>query len=292
MGMTWLEFKNAVKELLTVDKDRRGVAEFIEQWIRMGALDVQRFVPYYRRGHETTFVPGDLETDLKCHRGNLGDDVLLTEAWIIADNSTDNGAEMSPGGNYPAAALTSTVTVTGLAVGESYVFVRGAHEFAVENGTDTWGETGTSEHIASASTLVVTGLQGQTVTFSLKVKSTTTDVRPVTLADWSRREEIRRGAWCVSGCDGGYISFDRQSGDFVVWPPVADGWRIKLVWQGRKLEFEDGDETPFDEEAAAAVSELVLAKIARKVKHDLAEHNSYMSTWRNQLKLLFIDKKN
>lgn len=73
--MTWLEFKDSVKEMLTVDANRLGAETYVENLIRQGVIELQEFIPLYRGQHESVFGPEDFSKN-----GNVSIAYLPTEA--------------------------------------------------------------------------------------------------------------------------------------------------------------------------------------------------------------------
>ncbi len=88
--------------------------------------------------------------------------------------------------------------------------------------------------------------------------------------------------------DQRWISLDAPAGILRVTPnPKQDGSEVVLVWSGTKIDFEATDETPFDEATAEAISEFVLARLARTVDDDLAAAQSYNATYVRLKRALF-----
>lgn len=81
--MTWSDFKAIVDELLSVERNRLGAQQQIDRQIRIGLGDVQRLIPYYRKGFVTTYEFDDLERDGFCSRGKLPDGASFREFWHI-----------------------------------------------------------------------------------------------------------------------------------------------------------------------------------------------------------------
>lgn len=66
---------------------------------------------------------------------------------------------------------------------------------------------------------------------------------------------------------------------FILCPHLQDGEALVIEWNGVKYDFSDNDETPFDEPMAHAVAEYVMARLVRRVDHDLNEANSYNASF-------------
>lgn len=57
--MTWLSFKNKVKDFLSVDAKRQGMSTFIDLQIKRGVTDLQDLIVCYRSGHTITYDADD-----------------------------------------------------------------------------------------------------------------------------------------------------------------------------------------------------------------------------------------
>lgn len=80
--MTWAEFKAAVKDLLTVDANRMGTADFIEQHTRAACIDVMQAVDFYRGGFKTVLFDADFTALGSCSRTDMPDG-KITKAHIV-----------------------------------------------------------------------------------------------------------------------------------------------------------------------------------------------------------------
>ena len=81
--MTWAEFKAAVRVLLTVDADRIGTEQFIEQHTRAAVQDLLHFIHYYRKDFVTTLLPTDFVTEQYASRAELTPGIRLTSVDIL-----------------------------------------------------------------------------------------------------------------------------------------------------------------------------------------------------------------
>lgn len=90
---TWAEFKSAVRELLTVDRDRIGLQDttddagntvpgYITLMIRQAVIDLQRFIPVFRKDHETLYYPSDFVTEGYASRGVLPPGAEVQDAYL------------------------------------------------------------------------------------------------------------------------------------------------------------------------------------------------------------------
>ena len=89
--LTWLEWTNSVLELLPQDRQRIGLMStasdgdyvgYIPKLIRQAVLDLQDFIPAYRKQHETIYYPEDFVADGAASVGTLPPQANLKEAWL------------------------------------------------------------------------------------------------------------------------------------------------------------------------------------------------------------------
>lgn len=109
---------------------------------------------------------------------------------------------------------------------------------------------------------------------------------------YSNRHDLRCGVVNV-GSNGSNFLFavDPQLTKLWVYPRITAGYSIQLVWDGRKTDFEDDDETPFDEPMASLVAEYVKWKIVREVDRDVKLATDYERTYRQGLSRLYLEIK-
>ena len=113
---------------------------------------------------------------------------------------------------------------------------------------------------------------------------------PVLTEEWGRRMEF------IHGTDGFFDSArlipDPQGITFYMWPALSEAERyfLSVHWNGKKLEFSDDEETPFDDDVAAAVAEWVLAHSRRSVEGDLQAYASHMQSYGLRRRDLYVSK--
>jgi len=98
--MNWLDFKNAVKELLTVDKNRQGMGTYIDTIIRVAVVDLQNNIPAFRVNHETLYLPGDFVQEGAAGRAVLPPQAALRDCFM-SKVFTDGSSERHPVNQYP-----------------------------------------------------------------------------------------------------------------------------------------------------------------------------------------------
>lgn len=89
---TWSQFKANVRLLCPVDANRFGVGtgatNYLDQLIKQAVIDIQNFVPFYRSGNETIYMPDDLVEDGLASVGELPDGAYPIEAFYVKTGST------------------------------------------------------------------------------------------------------------------------------------------------------------------------------------------------------------
>ena len=113
--MTWLQFKTAVKELITVDGSRQGITSYVDRMIKLGVVEVLSHVEFYTKGNITKYnLAGPegfqpLTTEGNASLGQLPSDARPQEAYrifyataaIAARPPTDDeGCNRTPVVNY------------------------------------------------------------------------------------------------------------------------------------------------------------------------------------------------
>ncbi len=88
--MTWDDFKDEVKGLLTVDQGRLGAEDFIEQKLKLGVLDLQSHIEFYTAGHEDTLDAGDFTDNGSASTADLPSGCRVQEAYICRTNADDD----------------------------------------------------------------------------------------------------------------------------------------------------------------------------------------------------------
>lgn len=87
MSQTFLEFKTAVRDLITVDGARYGVslgsAKYFDRQVTAALLDLQSYIPQLREGHLEKFKKFDTEEDGEASTGTIPDRALITDAYYV-----------------------------------------------------------------------------------------------------------------------------------------------------------------------------------------------------------------
>lgn len=107
---------------------------------------------------------------------------------------------------------------------------------------------------------------------------------------WEKRRHLFNGEVDVNDGKARYC-IDPSGHTMHVCPMPEDNWMVSLIWDGKKLDFQDEEQVPFTERSALAVSYFVKAHTAPEVE-DAPSQGAY---WRDQYEKikpkLYIDSK-
>lgn len=96
--MTWLQFKTAVKELITVDGSRQGITSYVDRMIKLGVVEVLSHVEFYTKGNITKYnLAGPsgfqpLTTEGNASLGQLPSEARPQEAYRIFYTTAEEAA--------------------------------------------------------------------------------------------------------------------------------------------------------------------------------------------------------
>lgn len=294
MSYTWGQFKDAVDALILTNANRAGTETAKLLKVKLGAKKMQECVDRYRVGHQEIYEYSDLSPQGFASQGELPEDAETRDAYMVG---TINVTVLN---TVDAADDELTVTAHGITA------ATGAEEVEVGRFTNTGGAlpTGLAANqsyfirVVDADTITLhTNAQGaidneNRVDISADGSGTTTlkyglKRYPLNLVRWTDRHELIEAAVAMSGSSG-FISFDPNSSTFLTFPQVPVGpddndrtWHVEINWDGVKLEWDDADETPFDDEAVDGVAEYVNAWFLRLVDSDMPGAEAAMKSHRN-----------
>lgn len=86
--MTWAEFNALVRTLMSVDANRIGIQAFVDATIRLGALDLQSYVPGLCIGQETLFTVDDVVPVDQASQGVLDSPIKVRGWWLLTPDDT------------------------------------------------------------------------------------------------------------------------------------------------------------------------------------------------------------
>jgi hypothetical protein len=285
----WSEFLAAIDSLLLTDGSRFGTTTAKTIQVKAGVLKLQMCVEKYRQGHQTSFTnDGTVNSDLSAN-GFVGVGVL-PENCEPRDGFIIKKKTKTVSNAVDAVDDELTVTAHGLTAATA------ADEVEIGKLTNSGGavpagiDDGRSYYlrVVDANTITLHTTAAGVIDNTDRVDvtadgtgTTTIDfgeiLYPVTGFDWRRRMELVHRAVCFDGLTG-LFAVNPNADEFWLYPllPVGDdedgyNWLFQLNWDGVKLDWADGDQTRFDEPAAAQVAEYVKSWFLRHVDQDLPQ---------------------
>lgn len=104
---TWSQFAAAVMGLLPIDSQRIGpTAGYIAQLLRLGVIELQNYIPAYRKDHETLYQASDFVGEGFASRAALPPQAQPKDAFLVyyetnADKTPKSKCVRFPLDNYP-----------------------------------------------------------------------------------------------------------------------------------------------------------------------------------------------
>jgi hypothetical protein len=86
---TWCEFKNEVLALMPQDANRIGMEDYLPRLIREAVIDLQQFIPAYRKRHETIYYPTDFVREGSACVGTLPPQCQLQGVWLFRNRNSE-----------------------------------------------------------------------------------------------------------------------------------------------------------------------------------------------------------
>lgn len=83
MGLTFLDFKTAVGDLITVDHARFGTESYIPRLIRLGLIDLQRYVEQLQSGQKNVFTVFDVVQEGEANVGTLPEGAMVRDLYYV-----------------------------------------------------------------------------------------------------------------------------------------------------------------------------------------------------------------
>jgi len=301
MAYTWKEFNDEVRLHLPVDSDRLNAQDFIERKIRHAVIDIQGFIPRYRAGHEVVYCPNDFVTHNEASLGRLPEGAKFKEGYVIR---TKAGAEVETLGSNLAVNRVYVVDVKTIAVtqGFTYRYTPGANELSLTNGAQVL--TALGDFIATGTTVLLTSIYNTNQPVTAAVQRVTTSgecicgTHPVRQHPWDRRLELVDAQVPILD-NNGWIAMDPEGSAFYLFPEIVSheeieediySYKFRLHFNGKRLEFGDGDKVPFDERMANVVAFAVKADLVREVDRDTGLRESYRTDYVRERLNLYLDK--
>lgn len=310
MSYTWAQFKAAVDGLLLTDSDRAGTETGKALKVKLGVKKLQDVIDKYRAGHQDIFEGSDFTQVGFASQGTIPDSsadhsceprdcFILRKVSVAASTAADaTDDELT----VTAHGITATSDDPSLAEIEVGRFrTTGTMYGGVEAGrsyylrvvdADTLTLHTTAQDAIDGTNLVdITGDATGTVTLDWGIKRI-----PVTDVDWDRRYELEHKVICLDR--EGYVSFDPNGVYFWVFPIIPVGedddgytWSFEFNWDGNKIEWEDSDLTPFDDEAVEYVAEYASEWFKRHVDQDLQQAEASMKAAKSLRSSIYLKAK-
>jgi hypothetical protein len=89
----------------------------------------------------------------------------------------------------------------------------------------------------------------------------------------------------------GLYAPDPQGNQFYLYPKLEGDFILSVHWDGRKVDFQDDELVPFDQDAAQAVADYCKAKIALEVDRDPARSKDFMTEYLVKRTNLYLRNK-
>jgi hypothetical protein len=293
MGYTWEEFKSNVKVMLTVDGDRVGAEEFVDKKIRLGVLDVQHVIKRYRTGHQDTYTSADVQQHRAASKVTLPEECQPRDCFVI--RSKDDDEDLTGTVTLASASATiegsATLFTEELKVGDQVKFsTMSTYVRVTEIASDTEMTVDSPVDAGDDQTIV-------------KLIEYRHPCRPV---GWRDRERLFTGESTL--IDNNALMTISPDGILYVFPSIqsedANGYTyaFELNWDGRKVDFEDEDVTPFDEALVDCVADYVKGECARHFDRDQERWSSFCrpsnpklndpgGTYHQKRQVLYLEKR-
>lgn len=305
---TWAQFTTAVNNLLPIDSTRLGsVASLMGLWTRQAVIEIQILVPFFCQNHEYLFLPGDFILEGYASRAAIPPQARVRQAFLV----TYNNCSQSYAGNlvpqnqsYPSPPVYA-LTVT---PGFNYYYMPGPSEVSLVNGTQTLTLSG--QFVAQGNQVILNGTAaGQTITANLQlsnynnsfaqldsITNITNSIQhcerhPLIDYAWERRFDLVNGTGVPLNTGNGYISFDPQGETFYIYPGIKDCQNVSLFFDGKKVNFQPNELTPFTEQMTQVVADYVESRVRQMVDKDLPYSRECYERYTNGRSLLAVDAK-
>lgn len=113
---------------------------------------------------------------------------------------------------------------------------------------------------------------------------------PLTKVSWNMRMALVDGKVAING-NHPCIAIDPQTETFYIYPALKDGQDVSIFWDGKKINFQAQEITPFDEESVLVIADYLKARLSREVDGDLPLEQSYQQSYMTGRSLLYLNTK-
>lgn len=294
MRYTWGQFKTAVDDLILTNANRAGTEAAKLLKVKLGAKKMQECVDRYRVGHQEIYSYSDLSPQGFASQGDLPEDAEPRDAYMVGtiNVTVSNTADAADDElTVTAHGITAATNVEEVEVGRfsnsggslhGGVVANQSYFIRVVDADTVTLHSSAQGAIDNENRVDITGDGSGTTTLKYGLKR-----YPLNLIRWTNRHELIEAAISMSGSSG-FITFDPNSDTFISFPQVPVGpddndrtWSVEINWDGIKLEWDDNDTTPFDDEAVDGVAEYVNAWFLRLVDSDFQGADAAMKAHKN-----------
>jgi len=295
-------FEQDVKDLLTVDANRRGIETFIsrqiingrteieslntaaEKWMRQAVIDLQSHIPGYRIGQQSCYWSTDGSRFGQCLRARLPDGAALKDIYYVRAVP-----DLEEGVAYSANEYV-------LSNNRIYKVVVGGTLLPGELGDGLQTDTCSDPALCATCPSVIAPETLGSLSFNYAGEEIAARSK-VQVISWTRRNEIASAPNKSCGTDPlininapATVAIDPESYSAYFWPHPDGNHYFLVTWNGINFDFEDGDEIPLDEGAQAAVAEYVRAHLDRE-SDDRQRSREFLTAYIGLRARLFVDFK-
>ncbi len=304
---TWAQFTAAVNNLLPIDASRLGsVLSLMGLWTRIAVIEIQGLIPYFRQNHEYLYLPGDFVLEGYASRAAIPPQARVRQAFLITYSNCGTGFAgnlISTNQTYPNPPQYGITVVSGF----TYYYNPGPSEVSLVNGTQTLTSAG--QFTAQGPMVTLNGTSaGQTITAVIQlsnfnnsfpqldsITNVTNSIQHCTrhpLIDyaWEKRFDMVDGRLPLN-TGSGYISFDPQGETFYTFPGIKDCQNVSLFFDGKKVNFQPNEITPFTEQMTQVVADYVESRVRMMVDKDIPYSQECMGRYISGRSLLAVDSK-
>jgi hypothetical protein len=286
---TWLD-----AQIDAGKKDIQSLNDRVQREIRAGAIDLQRLIRAYQIGQVDIVTSEDVDTEGFASVGSV-DDGQIRLASILINGNTSPDIQMTQGTLTPANGVVTSLKTDELRVLSLLVEPDGNNQQPVLIGYDTDSPVAEApmalpvvrgEYYDLSKVVIKTQAAGDKVNFIAVLALSTEDTAEKECAQIAWPD--RRGMVGVQSC-APQIAIDPKGDAFFVTPQlVGEEISLRLEWDGVKLDFDDDDDTTFDEGAAEAVGHYVNSKLAIEWGESGSQVQLHAASYRDRRTALYL----
>ena len=104
---------------------------------------------------------------------------------------------------------------------------------------------------------------------------------------WEARMDLVEGRDRWGG--GPVLSINRQAHNFYLYPAITDRQQLSVFWEGKRINFNPDELTPFDEPMTQVVADGVKARIELHINRDIGMANEFDALFAKGRSRLYIE---